>query len=68
MLNRSDINDDTGVRAPGRPDKNCGGRTTEQFARDNLVQPQTVRKRYSLTGGYFNVVPEKLSNGRLKWP
>jgi hypothetical protein len=44
------------------------GRTTEEFATDNLVQPQSVRKRYSTTGSWFGTVPEKLKNGRLKWP
>ena len=52
---------------PDTSDSNRG-RTTRQFATDYLVQPQSVRKRYSETGSYFGVVPQKLYNGRLKWP
>lgn len=44
------------------------GRSTQQFAADNLVKAQTVRKRLSQTGSYYGVVPEKLRNGRLRWP
>lgn len=42
--------------------------TTEQFAFVQMVRPQSVRKRLSMTGSYFGVVPEKLPNGRLRWP
>jgi len=41
---------------------------THTFAEQNLVKPQTVRKRYSQTGSYFGVRPQKLPNGRLLWP
>lgn len=43
-------------------------RDTKEFARDHHVLPQTVRKRYSKTGGYFGIKPRKLPNGRLDWP
>ena len=41
---------------------------TNEFAREYLVKPQTVLKRFSQTGSYFGVVPLKLPNGRLAWP
>ena len=41
--------------------------TTNEYAAENLVKPQTVRKRYSQTGSYFGDVPVKLPNGRLQW-
>ncbi len=44
------------------------GRSTEEFARDNLVKAASVRRRYCQTGAYHSVVPQKLDNGRLKWP
>ncbi|WP_334032931.1 hypothetical protein [Burkholderia gladioli] len=44
------------------------GVSTEVFASNNHVQPQTPRKQYCLTGSYFGVVPTKLANGRLLWP
>lgn len=44
------------------------GRTTEEFAAEKLVKPQTVRKRYSQTGSYFGTIPKRLENGRLRWP
>ena len=43
-------------------------RPTDEFADDQLVKAQSVRKRYSQTGSYFGVKPVKLSNGRLAWP
>lgn len=42
--------------------------STDKFAQQNLVRPQTVRKRYSQSGSYFGVRPTKLPNGRLSWP
>jgi hypothetical protein len=44
------------------------GGTTAQFAKQNLVKPDTVRSRHCLTGSYFGIVPNKLPNGRLAWP
>jgi len=41
---------------------------TNEFAKEYLVKPQTVLKRFSQTGSYFGVVPVKLPNGRLAWP
>jgi hypothetical protein len=42
--------------------------STADFARINLVKPQTVRKTYCVSGHYCGVRPEKLANGRLSWP
>lgn len=42
--------------------------TTEEFAKQNLVKPQTIHARYCRFGSYFGVLPTKLSNGRLRWP
>jgi hypothetical protein len=41
---------------------------TAQYASAFLVNPETVRSRYFLTGSYFGIVPNKLPNGRLAWP
>ncbi len=41
---------------------------TEEFARQHLVKPQSVRVRLCRTGSYFGVKPRKLPNGRLSWP
>ena len=41
---------------------------TKTFAARNHIEEQTARKRYSETGSYFGVVPEKRANGRLAWP
>ncbi|QRY31831.1 hypothetical protein JVX96_00430 [Variovorax sp. PDNC026] len=41
---------------------------TKTFAARNHIEQQTARKRYSQTGSYFGVVPEKRANGRLAWP
>ena len=41
--------------------------TTAEFAKLNLVKPQSVIKRYCQTGSYFGVVPEKHANRRLMW-
>ncbi|AIP72194.1 hypothetical protein [Burkholderia pseudomallei] len=42
--------------------------TTDKFAEEIHVLPQSVRKRYSATGSYFGIVPIKAPNGRLWWP
>lgn len=42
-------------------------RTTNEYAAEKLVKPQTVRKRYNQTGSYFGDVPVKAPNGRLHW-
>ena len=44
------------------------GLTTEQFAAQHLVKPQTVRKRYAASGSYHGVCPVRLPNRRLLWP
>lgn len=41
---------------------------TDEYAKQQHVKPQTVRKRYSKTGSYFGTRPRKLPNGRLSWP
>lgn len=42
--------------------------TTETFAAELALKPQSLRKRYSQTGSYFGICPIKLPNGRLRWP
>lgn len=42
--------------------------TTEEFATQHLVQAQTVRKLYAVTGSYHGVSPLRLPNRRLLWP
>ncbi len=42
--------------------------TTEKFATQCGVLPQSIRVRMCRTGSYFGVKPRKLSNGRLMWP
>jgi hypothetical protein len=42
--------------------------STEEFASGIKVQPQSIRKRYSQTGSYFDIRPRKLKNRRLAWP
>lgn len=42
--------------------------STADFAKINLVKPQTVRKSYCVCGHYNGIRPEKLANGRLSWP
>jgi hypothetical protein len=44
------------------------GRSTEQFAANNLVKRDSVLSRLSRFGHYFGVKPQKLANGRLLWP
>jgi hypothetical protein len=48
--------------------KNAPMQTTEDFAAELGLMPQSIRKRYSQTGTYFGVRPVKLPNGRLLWP
>jgi hypothetical protein len=42
--------------------------TTRQFAELNGVLPESIRSRYCKTGSFWGVTPEKLINGRLRWP
>lgn len=49
-----------------RPDQR--GLTTDELAVRLGLSPQTLRKRFSQTGSYFNVRPLKLPNRRLLWP
>lgn len=44
------------------------GKSTNEFAAELRLKPQSLRKRYSQQGSYFGVHPEKLPNGRLRWP
>ena len=44
------------------------GKSTSEFAEELRLQPESLRKRYSQHGSYFGVRPEKLPNGRLRWP
>lgn len=39
-----------------------------EFAKLNLVKPESVRSRICRTGEYFGVVPKRLANGRLVFP
>lgn len=41
--------------------------TTETFAAELSLNPQSIRKRYSQTGAYYGVRPIKMLNGRLLW-
>jgi hypothetical protein len=43
---------------------------TSEFAKKVAgdILPQSVHRRYCLTGSYYGVVPKKLPNGRLDWP
>lgn len=42
--------------------------TTEEFAAERRVLPQTIRKQYAATGAYCGVAPLRLPNRRLLWP
>lgn len=42
--------------------------TTEEFASYIKVKPESIRKRFSQTGSYFDIRPKKLKNRRLAWP
>lgn len=53
---------------PEQDDGSGPGLTTVQLATLLGLQPQTLRKRYSQTGGYFGLRPRKFRNGRLRWP
>lgn len=44
------------------------GKSTNEFADELRLRPQSVRKRYSQQGSYYGIFPEKLPNGRLRWP
>lgn len=40
--------------------------TTEEPAEQLGMSPQTLLKRYSQSGSYFNIKPDKLPTGRLR--
>jgi hypothetical protein len=42
--------------------------STEELAALLTLRPQSIRKRFCQTGGYFCLRPAKLPNGRLMWP
>jgi len=42
--------------------------TTAQFAQALAMNAQSIRKRFSQTGSYFGIRPNKLPNGKLRWP
>jgi hypothetical protein len=42
--------------------------TTENFASEVGVKPQSVRVRLCRTGSYYGIRPVKLPSGRLMWP
>ncbi len=42
--------------------------STEEFATQYRVKPQTVLKQHSSTGSYFGVRPLPLPNRHLLWP
>ena len=42
--------------------------TTDEFAAERRVLPQSVRKQYAATGAYCGIVPLRLPNRRLLWP
>lgn len=42
--------------------------STEEFAKLNLVEAQSVRARVCRFGSYFGVQPVKLKNKRTAWP
>lgn len=42
--------------------------TTDEFAAQRRVLPQTVRKQYAATGTYCGVAPLRMPNRRLLWP
>lgn len=54
-------------RIPLAPDA-CPSQTTNELAFRLCIEPDTIRKRYSQTGSYFGLRPEKMPNGRLLWP
>jgi hypothetical protein len=51
------------LRSPLAP-----GLTTEKLAAALDMEPQSIRRRYSKTGAYFCLIPEKLPNRHLRWP
>ncbi|SMF95162.1 hypothetical protein SAMN02949497_2508 [Methylomagnum ishizawai] len=42
--------------------------STEAFASQLNIKPQSIRARVCRTGSYFGILPKKLPNGRLLWP
>ncbi|MCW3481640.1 hypothetical protein OL229_19050 [Neisseriaceae bacterium JH1-16] len=41
---------------------------TEELAAILAIEPQSIRKRYSMDGSYLGIRPTKLANRRLLWP
>ncbi|WP_081077359.1 DNA-binding protein [Burkholderia pseudomultivorans] len=57
------------MKFPFSPSSSSGRRqTTEEFAAEICCRADSIRKRYSQTGSYHGVRPEKLPNRRLLWP
>lgn len=42
--------------------------TTDEFAGQHRVEPQTVRKAYAASGSYNGIRPVKLPSRKLLWP
>ncbi len=42
--------------------------STEELAQKYLVKAASVRSAYCRQGHYCGHIPEKLANGRLRWP
>lgn len=53
---------------PGTYAGNKRNLTTDELAAQLGLNPQSIRKRYSQTGSYFQLRPIKLANRRLLWP
>lgn len=51
--------------ASSRP---CYELTTSEFARQNGVTPEAVRRTLAAKGSYFGAIPVRRPNGRLLWP
>jgi hypothetical protein len=67
MNTSTQISSNSPAQATGSASPRRNG-TTDEFAAQQLVKAQSVRKRYSKTGSYFGTRPQKLSSGRLAWP
>jgi hypothetical protein len=53
---------------PGTYAGNKRNLTTDELAAQLGLNPQSIRRRYSQTGSYFQLRPIKLPNRRLLWP
>ena len=42
--------------------------STQEFADQLAVKPQSVRKLYAAVGSYHGIAPLRLPNRRLLWP